>query len=71
MRSWVKGDERPAQIHKPDFRKPKLMYTIFFNSGGIFLQLPCESGKTVNATFFTEKVLPNLIKQRKRGPSQG
>ena len=53
MRSWVKGDERPAQIPKHDFRKPKVMYTIFFNNGGIVLQLPCESGKTVNATFFT------------------
>ena len=52
MRSWVKGDERPAQIPKPDFRKPKVMHTIFFNSGGIALQLPCESGKTVNTTFF-------------------
>ena len=65
MRSWVKGDEIPAQIPKPDFRKPKVMYTIFFNSGGIVLQLPCKSGKTVNATFFTEKVLPNLIKNVK------
>ena len=62
MRSWVKGDERPAQIPKPDFRKPKVMYTIFFSSGGIVLQLPCESGKTVNATFSIEKVLSNLIK---------
>ena len=62
MRSWVRGDERPAQIPRPDFRKPKVMYTIFFNSSGIVLQIPSESGKTVNATFFTEKVLPSLIK---------
>ena len=62
MRSWVRGDERPAQIPRPDFRKPKVMYTIFFNSSGIVLQIPSENGKTVNATFFTEKVLPNLIK---------
>ncbi|KAI6646050.1 Transposase [Oopsacas minuta] len=38
------------------------MYTIFFSSHGIVLQLPCESGKAVTATFFTEQVLPNLIK---------
>ena len=62
MRSWVRGDERPTQIPRPDFRKPKVMYPIFFNSSGIVLQIPSESGKTVSATFFTEKVLPNLIK---------
>ena len=55
MRSWVKGDERPEQIPKPDFRKSKVMYTTFFNSGGIVLQLPFESGKTVNATFLQRK----------------
>ncbi|KAI6652995.1 Transposase [Oopsacas minuta] len=38
------------------------MYTIFFSSHGIVSQLPCESGKAVTATFFTEQVLPNLIK---------
>ncbi|KAI6656093.1 Transposase [Oopsacas minuta] len=31
-------------------------------SHGIVLQLLCESGKAVTATFFTEQVLPNLIK---------
>ena len=50
MRSWVKGDEKPAQV----FRNPKVMYTIFFNSGGI--------SKSINATCFTQKILPNLIK---------
>ncbi|KAI6660752.1 Transposase [Oopsacas minuta] len=38
------------------------MYTIFFSSHGIVLQLPCQSGKAVTATFFTEQVFPNLIK---------
>ncbi|KAI6653033.1 Transposase [Oopsacas minuta] len=61
-RSWVRGDEQAAKLRKPDFRKPKIMYTIFFSSHGIVLQLPCESGKAVTATFFTEQVLPNLIK---------
>ncbi|KAI6653073.1 Transposase [Oopsacas minuta] len=42
------------------------MYTIFFSSHGIILQLPCESGKAVTATFFTEQVLPNLIKNIKK-----
>ncbi|KAI6654415.1 Transposase [Oopsacas minuta] len=37
------------------------MYPIF-SSHGIVLQLPCESGKDVIATFFTEQMLPNLIK---------
>ena len=62
MRSWVKGDEKPAQVPRPDFRNPKVMYTIFFNSGGIVLQLPSESGRSINATYFTQKILPNLIK---------
>ncbi|KAI6655728.1 Transposase [Oopsacas minuta] len=61
-RSWVRGDEQPAKIPRPDFRKPKIMYTIFFSSHGIVLQLPGESGKAGTATFFTEQVLPNLIK---------
>ncbi|KAI6659653.1 Transposase [Oopsacas minuta] len=61
-RSWVRGDEQPAKIPWPDFRKPKSMYIIFFSSHPIVLQLPCESGKAVTATFFTEQVLPNLIK---------
>ncbi|KAI6654406.1 Transposase [Oopsacas minuta] len=60
-RSWVRGDEQLAKIPRPDFRKPKIMYPIF-SSHGIVLQLPCESGKDVIATFFTEQVLPNLIK---------
>ncbi|KAI6652449.1 Transposase [Oopsacas minuta] len=60
-RSWVRGDEQPAKILRPDFRKPKIMHTIFFSGHGIVLQLPCESGKAVTATFFTEQVLPNLI----------
>ncbi|KAI6658273.1 Transposase [Oopsacas minuta] len=38
------------------------MYTIFFSCHGIVLQLPCESGKAVTTTFFTEQVLPNLLK---------
>ncbi|KAI6659985.1 Transposase [Oopsacas minuta] len=61
-RSWVRGNEQPAKNPRPDFRKPKIMYPIFFSSHGIVLQLPCESGKAVTATFFTEQVLPNLIK---------
>ncbi|KAI6657219.1 Transposase [Oopsacas minuta] len=61
-RSWVRGDEQPAKIPMPDFRIPKIMYTIFFSSHGIVLQLPCKSGKAVTATFFPEQVLPNLIK---------
>ncbi|KAI6658310.1 Transposase [Oopsacas minuta] len=54
-RSWVRSDEQPAKIPRPDFRKPKIMYTIFFSSHGIVLQLPCESGKAVTATFFQSK----------------
>ncbi|KAI6651276.1 Transposase [Oopsacas minuta] len=61
-RSWVRGDEQQAKILRPDFRKPKILYTIFFSSHGIVLQLPCESGMAVTASFFTEQVLPNLIK---------
>ncbi|KAI6649969.1 Transposase [Oopsacas minuta] len=61
-RSWVRGNEQPTKIPWPNFRKPKIMYTIFLSSHGIVLQLPCESGKAVTATFFTEQVLPNLIK---------
>ncbi|KAI6659630.1 Transposase [Oopsacas minuta] len=61
-RSWVRDDEQPAKIPRPDCKKPKIMYTIFFSSHEIVLQLPCESGKAVTATFFTEQVLPNLIK---------
>ncbi|KAI6659644.1 Transposase [Oopsacas minuta] len=61
-RSWVVDDEQPAKIPWPDFRKPKIMYTIFFSSHGIVLLLPCEIGKAVIATFFTEQVPPNLIK---------
>ncbi|KAI6653909.1 Transposase [Oopsacas minuta] len=36
--------------------------TPYSNSHGIVLQLPCESGKAVTANFFTEQVLPSLIK---------
>ncbi|KAI6647411.1 Transposase [Oopsacas minuta] len=54
-RSWVRGDEQPAKVPRPDFSKVKIMYTIFFSSHGIVLQLPCESGKAVTATFFTSK----------------
>ncbi|KAI6651324.1 Transposase [Oopsacas minuta] len=61
-RSWMRGDEKRAKIPRPDFRKPKIMYTIFFSSHGIVSQLPCESGKAVAATFFTEQVLSHLIK---------
>ncbi|KAI6659695.1 Transposase [Oopsacas minuta] len=43
-------------------QKPKIMYTIFFSSHRIVLQLSCESGKAVTAPYFTEQVLPNLIK---------
>ncbi|KAI6650076.1 Transposase [Oopsacas minuta] len=61
-RSWVRGHEQPAKFPRPEFRKPKILYTIFFSSHGIVVQLPCESGKSVIATFFTEQVLPNLTK---------
>ncbi|KAI6647105.1 Transposase [Oopsacas minuta] len=57
-----KGQQQPAIIPRPDFRKPKIMYTIIFSSHGIVLQLPCDSGKAVTATFFTEQVFPNLLK---------
>ncbi|KAI6658251.1 Transposase [Oopsacas minuta] len=58
-----KGRRTPAKSPRPEFRKAKDMYTIFFTGHGIVLQLPCESGKTVvTAAFFTEQVLPNLIK---------
>ncbi|KAI6653948.1 Transposase [Oopsacas minuta] len=53
-RSWVRGDEQPTKFPTPDFRKPKIIYTIFFSSHGIVLQLSCESDKAGTATFFTE-----------------
>ncbi|KAI6655666.1 Transposase [Oopsacas minuta] len=61
-RTCLRSDEQPAEIPRPDFRKSKIMCTIFFSSHGVVLQLPCESCKAVTATFFTEQVLPNLIK---------
>ena len=57
----MKGDEKRARVPRPDFRNPKVIDTIFFNSGGIVLQLPSESGNSINATYFTLKIIPYLI----------
>ena len=32
----MKGDEKPAQVLRPDFRNPKVMYTIFFNAAVLY-----------------------------------
>ena len=66
-----KKKKRPC-IAKRTIRSKKMLYAIFFNSSGAFVQVPCPSGHTVTGRFYKNSVLKEVKKfYNKKRPSKG
>ena len=50
-------DQKRSCTGKRTLNSKKMLYTIFFNSGGPVVQVPCPSGHTVTGRFYKNSVL--------------
>ena len=51
-KQWKRKDQKRQCIAKRTISSTKMLYTIFFNSSGPILQVPCPSGHTVTGRFY-------------------
>ena len=67
----TKDKKRPC-IAKRTIRSKKMLYAIFFNASGPFVQVPCPSGHTVTGQFYKNSVLKKVKEfYNKKRPSKG
>ena len=56
-KQWLsKNPARPVIANKTRSAK-KVLYAIFFNSSGPFVQIPCKEGKTITGKFYKNKYM--------------
>ena len=55
-----KNDQKCLCIAKRNISSKKMLYTIFFNSSGPVVQVPCPSGHTVTGRFYKNSVLKKV-----------
>ena len=67
------GSEKIKNAHVlPREPSKKMLYTIFFNSSGPVVQVPCQSGHTVTGRFYKNSVLKKVKEfYNKKRPSKG
>ena len=58
-KQWKRKDQKRSCIAKRTISSKKL-YTIFFNSSGPVVQVPCPSGHTVTGRFYKNSVLKKV-----------
>lgn len=58
---WVFEDEDPPTQCKSQNSRKKLIFTTFFRSTGLVLNLRLEGQKTVTSKYFTEVCLPKML----------
>ncbi|KAI6649003.1 Transposase [Oopsacas minuta] len=61
-RVWLKKGEIPPAVCVPDFRVPKVLYYIFFDSLGPVTQIPVPKGQTLTGQFYADVALPEVEK---------
>ena len=67
----VKRSKTPMYCQE-NHKFEKMLYTIFFNSSGPVIQVPCPSGHTVTGRFYKNSVLKKLKEfYSKKQPSKG
>ena len=66
-----KKKKRPC-IAKRTISSKKMLYTLFFNSSGPVVEVPCPSGHIVTGRFYKNSVLKKVKEfYNKKGPSKG
>ena len=61
-KAWRPKGGKPLKIARRSKSTTKVMYTVFFNSKGVLAQIPCKKNQSVNSVFYTQKVLPEVIR---------
>ena len=61
---WLAEDEPRAQVLKTSFRSRKRMFTIFFNTQGVVALDILPEKSTINAGYYTNTVLPEVLRNR-------
>ena len=59
-KQWKPKDQKHPCIAKRTISSKKMLYTIFFNSSGPIVQVPCPSGHTVTGQFYKNSVLKKV-----------
>ena len=71
-KQWKRKDKKRPYIAKRTISSKKLLYAIFFNSSGLFVQVPCPSGHKVTGRFYKNSVLKKVKEfYNKKRPSKG
>ena len=71
-KQWKRKDQKCPCIAKRTISLKKMLYTIFFNSSGLVVQVPCPSGHTVTGQFYKNSVLQKVKEfYNKKRPSKG
>ena len=69
---WKRKDQKRPCIAKRTISSKKVLYAIFFNSSGPFVQVPCPSGHTVTGRFYKNSVLKKVKEfYKKKRPNKG
>ena len=71
-KQWKRKHQKRPCIAKRTISSKKMLYTIFFNSSGPVIQVPCPSGHTVTDRFYKNSVLKKvkeLLWYNKKRPS--
>ena len=71
-KQWKRKDQKCPCIAKRTISSKKMLYSIFFNSSGPVVQVPCPSGHTVTGRFYKNSVLMKVKEfYKKKRPSKG
>ena len=71
-KQWKRKDQKRPCIKERTISSKKMLYTIFFNSSGPVVQVPCPSGHTVIGRFCKNSVLKKVKEfYKKKQPSEG
>ena len=71
-KQWKQKNQKRPCIAKRTLSSKKMLYTIFFNSSGPVVQVPCPSGRTVTGRFYKNSVLKKVKEfYNKKQPSKG
>jgi len=62
---WIKKEDSPPSLPNPDFHPKKLMVTIFWSPIGIQVLNVLPKGHTLNAQYFQEIILAELVRNNK------
>ena len=62
-KQWKRKDQKCPCIAKRTISLKKMLYTIFLNSSGPVVQVPCSSGHTVTGRFYKNFILKKVKDQ--------